>query len=58
MALIEHKRLILNDGKVGWIAYDTETYKASFGAFIAENIHTLEATSSTKLRRSDLRFGC
>lgn len=24
MALIEHKRLILNDGKVGWIAYDTE----------------------------------
>ena len=24
MDLIEHKRLILNDGKVGWIAYDTE----------------------------------
>ena len=24
MALIEHKRLILNDGKVGWIAFDTE----------------------------------
>ena len=24
MALIENKRLILNDGKVGWIAYDTE----------------------------------
>ena len=24
MALIEQKRLILNDGKVGWIAYDTE----------------------------------
>lgn len=24
MALIEHKRLILNDSKVGWIAYDTE----------------------------------
>ena len=23
MALIEQKRLILNDGKVGWIAYDT-----------------------------------
>lgn len=23
MALIEHKRLISNDSKVGWIAYDT-----------------------------------